>query len=96
MRIRVRGFLTVKEVLGGRKAVTLEVNEATVAGLLQELSIQFGESFESMFFDPENGAVSGQVAILVNGCHYSHLPAGLNTALKDEDDVALFPPMAGG
>ncbi|MGD8807216.1 MAG: MoaD/ThiS family protein, partial [Chloroflexota bacterium] len=49
-----------------------------------------------MFFEPEYGMVSRQVAILVNGRHYSHLPNGLNTKLKDGDDVALFPPIAGG
>ena len=96
MRIRVRGFLTVREVLGGRKVVTVEVGEATIAGLLQELSVQFGKSFDSMFFDPGSGAISEQVAILVNGCHYSHLPSGLDTVLEDEDDVALFPSIAGG
>lgn len=96
MRIRVRGFLTVREVLGGRKMVTLEVEEATIADLLQELSTKFGESFRQMFFDPRSGAVSEQVAILVNGCHYSHLPHGLETVLEDEDNVALFPPIAGG
>ena len=96
MRIRVRGFLTVRDVLGGRKVVNVEVEEATITGLLRKLSVQFGESFEQMFFDPGNGAVSEQVAILVNGCHYSHLPHGLDTVLKDEDDVALFPRIAGG
>ena len=96
MRIRVRGFLTVRDVLGGRKVVIVEVEEATIAGLLRELSIQVGESFEQMFFNPGSGAVSEQVAILVNGCHYTHLPGGLDTVLKDEDDVALFPPIAGG
>ena len=96
MRIKVRGFLTVREVLGGRKELTLEMNEATIAGLLRELSIQFGESFEKMLFDPESGVVNGQVAILVNGRHYSHLPDGLDTVLMDGDDVALFPPIAGG
>lgn len=96
MRIRVRAFLTAREVLGGQKTVTVELNDATVADLLRELSIQFGESFEKMFFDPRSGVVSEQVAILVNGCHYAHLPHGLNTALEDDDDVALFPPIAGG
>ncbi len=96
MKIRVRGFLTVREVLGGRKILTLEVKEATVAGLLGVLSIQFGEGFEQMFFDPNSGAVNGQVSILVNGRHYSHLPDGLDTVLMDGDDVALFPPIAGG
>lgn len=96
MKVRVRGFLTVREVLGGRKSVILELNEVTLAGLLKELSTQFGESFEQVFFDPESGGVSGQVSILLNGRHYSHLPDGLNTLLKDGDEVSLFPPIAGG
>lgn len=96
MRIRVRAFLTVRDVLGGQRAVTLEIEEATVADLLDELSSQFGESFEKMFFDSRSGAVSRQVAVLVNGRHYTHLRNGLNTALFDGDDVALFPPIAGG
>ena len=96
MRIRVRGFLTVREVLDGRKELTLEMNETTIVGLLRGLSVQFGESFENMFFNPESGTVNRQVAILVNGRHYSHLPDGLNTMLADRDDVALFPPLAGG
>lgn len=96
MRIRVRAFLTAREVLGGQKTVMIDVNEATIADLLQQLSIQFGESFEQMFFDSQSGAISEQVAVLVNGRHYAHLPHRLNTALEDGDDVALFPPIAGG
>ncbi|MGD8856725.1 MAG: MoaD family protein [Chloroflexota bacterium] len=96
MKIRVRGFMTVRQLLGGRDSLTLELQEATIVTLLGELASLFGASFEEMFFEPEYGTVSRQVAILVNGRHYSHLPNGLNTKLKDGDDVALFPPIAGG
>ena len=88
--------MTVRPLLGGRAILTVELPEATIATLLGELASQFGAGFEEMFFDPELGAVSKQVAILVNGRHTSHLPDGLNTRLSDGDDVALFPPIAGG
>jgi MoaD family protein len=96
MNIRVRGFMTVRQVMGGRAILTVDLQEATIATLLGELSSQFGASFQEMFFEPEGGALSSQVSILVNGRHTSHLANGLNTKLKDGDDVALFPPIAGG
>ena len=69
----------------------LEIKEATIAGLLRELSVRYGESFENMFFDPQSGAVSVQVAILVNGRHYSHLPDGSERDAEGRGRCGPFP-----
>ena len=37
-----------------------------------------------------------RIAVLVNGRHYTHLAEGLATTLADGDEIAIFPPMAGG
>jgi molybdopterin converting factor small subunit len=36
------------------------------------------------------------MAVIINGRSYQNLPAKLGTHLKDGDEVAIFPPMAGG
>ena len=49
-----------------------------------------------MVFAPESQDLSQHIIVLVNGRHVSHLPNGLSTELNDGDEVALFPPIAGG
>jgi molybdopterin converting factor small subunit len=49
-----------------------------------------------MILDPETSRTRPHAAILINGNHYTHLPDGLDTRLKDGDEVSIFPAMAGG
>jgi molybdopterin converting factor small subunit len=46
-------------------------------------------------FDGRGGRQQ-HVPVLVNGRHCTHLPDGLDTELRDGDQVDLFPPIAGG
>lgn len=43
----------------------------------------------------DNGKIRPFVKILVNGRHIEFLQ-GMKTQLSDDDDVAIFPPVAGG
>lgn len=36
------------------------------------------------------------MALIINGRSYRNLPDQLETELQDGDEVAIFPPMAGG
>lgn len=96
MRIRVKGFLTLKPAMGNEPELMMEIGDWTIRRLLEEMSLRFGKDFSRMIFDPETREVNGSVRVLVNGRHYSHMPDRLETLLRDGDDVAIFPPLAGG
>lgn len=87
MRIWVKGYLGLDVNLGGQPFVELDAERVTVRDLLGQLQ-QGG--------DPGTPGASGRLAVLVNGRHASHLPDGLDTVLANGDQVAIFPPAAGG
>ena len=96
MKIRIKAFLTLRQALGNQGSLDLETVEITIRDLLKTLCDEFGEGFEQMIFDPCSKTLSGYTKVLVNGRHYSTLPDKLDTRLKEGDEVALFPPLAGG
>jgi len=94
MKVHLKGYLTFRERLKTEPWIELAENSTLrdlvfhLPGDLQEL-IKASEGAQ-----PNRG--SGAIAILVNGQHYTHLPDRLNTRLEDGDEVAIFPPVAGG
>lgn len=96
MKITIRGFLTLKKVMGPQCTIDFKRDILTVDDLLHELPNRYGEDFRRMIFDPDTHTPSRHIRILVNGRHFSHLPRKLNTQLHEGDEVCLFPPIAGG
>jgi len=95
MIVNIKGYLTLSQLVGVREVV-LPDSDQTVRQLLAALANEIGEGFASQVrYDP-SGQLEGNLVVLVNGRHCSHLPDGLDTPLKDEDEVAIFPPIAGG
>jgi len=60
------------------------------------LEDEIGEGFRAQVLDVESGGVQQHVALLLNGQHYRHFEAGLDTLVQDGDQLAIFPPIAGG
>jgi MoaD family protein len=96
MKIKVKGYLTLRKFLEGRGVQEFKVENISILDLLNHLSRQLGDDFSAMIFDADSATVNRSIAILVNGVHYSHLPKKLDTKLQDGDEVAIFPPIAGG
>ncbi len=95
MRITIRGFLTLREQMALPSSLELPEG-ATLQDLLERLPPEIMEAVKARTADPQSSRKSGRVAILINGQHYTHLPDRLETRLADQDEVAIFPPIAGG
>ena len=97
MRVRVTGYLTLRGLVGKGRVVEVDAARITLHEFVQRLACELGTEFAAMILDPRADlGVSRDISILVNGRHYTHLPDRLDTELADGDDVAVFPPVAGG
>jgi len=96
MKIKVKGYFNFKKVFLNLGISEIEMAGGSLIGLFDVLSHSFGEEFADLIYDSRTKTVRGDIRILLNGRHIVHLPKGLDTELKEGDEVALFPPVAGG
>lgn len=96
MRIQVRGYLSVKKVMGNTPLLYLDFERATVKGVLDALCKKYGRDFSGMIYDKQTGELSEHIRVFLNGRHYSFMPKRINTELEDGDELSIFPPVAGG
>jgi MoaD family protein len=97
MKIRVTGYLTLRGAIGKQRALEIEAEQITLRDFVQQLSLKLGDETVPSVSDPDTfQGPNRRIVILLNGRHSSHLPDGLDTELADGDEVALFPPVAGG
>lgn len=93
MIVHVQGYLTFRAPIGKRE-VKLEPG-ARLRVLLEELVREGDEELAAALFAPDGGTRRG-VSVLVNGRHYKQDEMGLDAPLHAGDEVAIFPPVAGG
>jgi sulfur-carrier protein len=92
MLVKVLAFAGFREVLG--KERELEIKEAaTVKELLEELA-QANARFKEAAFD-ESGALRDYVLLMINRKRIDPR-LDLSRPLQEGDELAIFPPLAGG
>lgn len=65
----------------------------TVEELMKVLCSKYGKTFEKKVF--VNSKLSSEVIVLVNGRHITHCD-GIGTRLSENDEISIFPVVAGG
>ena len=66
---------------------------STIRDVLCEITQQYPVLVKFIWKEP--GELSEHAHVFVNGENYRHL-SGLDTVLKPEDHVDIFPPLVGG
>lgn len=66
---------------------------STVRELLVQLGNKYGKGLEDRLLN--NGELSKEIIILVNGRHIVHLN-GIETEITENDEISIFPVVAGG
>jgi MoaD family protein len=95
MKITLYTILGIKEAIGQRVTEIDLPRGSTVADCLSYLKERSGGSLSGRLFDPESGAVLPYVRIMVNGQTIQFLD-GMETALKEGDEVLILPAVSGG
>ncbi|EGL81734.1 MoaD family protein [Caldalkalibacillus thermarum TA2.A1] len=91
--MQIKVFANFREICGG-KSVTLDLTPPqTVASVLDALIDQYPPMKEELF--TEQKTLKPLVHVFVNGQNIIHLD-GLKTKVESKDEIALFPPVAGG
>ncbi|MCD6485220.1 MAG: MoaD family protein [Candidatus Odinarchaeota archaeon] len=89
--VTVKLFANLRELAGTRE---LKVEASTIEEVLKKLIEKFGESFRKELFAEEN-KIRDEYLLLLNGKNFEFLD-GLKTKLKDNDVIAILPPVGGG
>ena len=92
MRVKVLAFASFREILGREREADLKA-EATVGDLLEELA-SGSPRFKEAAFEP-SGAMRDYVLLMVNRKRIDP-ENDLSRVLVDGDELAIFPPLAGG
>ncbi len=94
MKVTVKFFTTLREIVG-KPQEQIEMSDATTVNeLLQQLGEKHGENFTRYLYD-EKGTVRGHLSILING-KSTTTQQGLKTKLRENDILAILPPVGGG
>lgn len=91
-QVLVKFFATVREITGVK---SVEIEARDIKELLQLLVKTYGNKFKDVVLDDETGELKQFFSCMVNGKRIELLD-GYDTVLKDNDAVALFPPVGGG
>lgn len=93
MKVKFFAYIRDKEYAGCKETMVDGCEDLRQLG--NKLSEMYGERFRTLYYSPDGTAFGDDIIVLVNGRRAEFLE-GLDTRLKEEDTVLLFPVVAGG
>jgi len=93
-KIRLRFFTSLRQKIQKKEDVVELSGEITVIKLLTHISKRYNHPFIECN-NQKHAQIQLHFQLLVNGKNITHLQ-GLNTKLKDGDEITIVPPVGGG
>jgi sulfur-carrier protein len=90
--LKIRFSSALSNVTHARET-TLDLGDTNVKAVLDKLIEQYGADFERRILD--KGEVRRFVNLYVNGEDIRHL-SGLNSPVKNTDEISILPAVSGG
>jgi molybdopterin synthase sulfur carrier subunit len=90
--VKIR-FPSAMQPVTKAKEKEIHLEGGTVRDVFQCLVKEFGQAFENRIFEGEN--IRRFINVFVNGEDIRHLQ-GLETRIKDSDEISILPAVSGG
>jgi len=95
MKVTLHTISGPKRIIGQRLTEIDLPHGSTVEDFLTYMKKMWGDKLSIRLFDTDSGAVLPYVRIMVNGQTIQFLE-GMETPLKEGDEVLILPPASGG
>lgn len=96
MKTKVEYIGHIKGITQNKREEEIQMkDDATITDLLVLLSRKYGEPFKKAIYEPRGTDVKPNYIITVNGYLLNQLK-GLETRLKNGDNVTILPIVSGG
>jgi molybdopterin synthase sulfur carrier subunit len=96
LKVKVEFLGHVRNVIGSNREEEVEISEeASIADLLVVLSEKYGEPFKRAIYEKSGADVKANYIITVNGYLLNQLN-GVETRLKNGDNITILPIVSGG
>jgi molybdopterin synthase sulfur carrier subunit len=92
--VKVSFYATIRAIVG-TKTIEIELPEGASIQELLDRVIEHCPPLGEKILDPD-GNLSRSVQVFVNGRSASYLPDGMETKLRADQAVDIFPAIAGG
>jgi len=95
INVNVQTILYLSKIVGAREIEISVPNGCTLQGILENMVDTYGDELASHLFQPKSTNLLPYLRLMVNGRDIAFLD-GMNTLLKEGDEVLILPPVSGG
>jgi molybdopterin synthase sulfur carrier subunit len=93
--VKVRTILTLKTIMGSGEIELPVADGSTLGQLIVTLVNRYGDDLASHLYEPNSKNLRSYIRLMVNGRDIAFLN-GMETVLRNADEVLILPPVSGG